>query len=60
MLGAALAMAASTVLSCYACRHGDPAAVTGWHMALGSVPLLMAHAVSNVLIASSDLSPLPP
>jgi len=31
-------------------------------MALGSVPLLMAHAVSNVLIgrASSDLSPLPP
>jgi drug/metabolite transporter (DMT)-like permease len=42
MLGAALAMALGTVISRYACRHSDPVAVTGWHMALGAVPLLVS------------------
>ena len=42
MLGAALAMALGTVISRYACRHSDPLAVTGWHMLLGGLPLLLA------------------
>jgi drug/metabolite transporter (DMT)-like permease len=46
MLGAALAMAFGTVLSRYACRHSDPVAVTGWHMVLGGLPLLVASAVA--------------
>ena len=46
MLGAALAMAFGTVLSRYACRHSDPVAVTGWHMVLGGLPLLLASAVA--------------
>lgn len=44
MLAAALAMAVGTVVSRYACRHSDPVAVTGWHMVLGSLPLLLASA----------------
>ena len=27
----------------FACRNSDPVAVTGWHMVLGSVPLLVWH-----------------
>jgi len=42
MLGAALAMALGTVISRFACRHSDPLAVTGWHMLLGGLPLLLA------------------
>jgi drug/metabolite transporter (DMT)-like permease len=42
MLAAALAMAVGTVISRYACRHSDPVAVTGWHMLLGALPLLLA------------------
>jgi drug/metabolite transporter (DMT)-like permease len=48
MLGAAAAMAAGTVLCRYASRHSDPVAVTGWHMLLGSIPLLMTMAFSDV------------
>jgi len=44
MLAAALAMAVGTVISRYACRHSDPLAVTGWHMLLGGVPLLLGSA----------------
>ncbi|MFM7653324.1 MAG: DMT family transporter [Vulcanococcus sp.] len=44
MLGAALAMAVGTVISRYACRHSDPLAVTGWHMLLGGLPLLLGSA----------------
>ena len=47
MLGAAAAMAAGTVLCRYASRHSDPVAVTGWHMLLGSLPLLLLAAASN-------------
>ena len=41
MLGAAAAMAAGTVLSRYASRRSDPVAVTGWHMLIGALPLLV-------------------
>ena len=42
MLGAAAAMAIGTVLCRYATRQSDPVAVTGWHMLIGGVPLLVA------------------
>jgi len=41
MLGAAAAMAVGTVLCRYASRHSDPVAITGWHMLLGGLPLLL-------------------
>ena len=41
MLGAAASMAVGTLLSRWACRHSDPVAVTGWHLLLGSLPLLL-------------------
>ncbi|MEB3277169.1 MAG: DMT family transporter [Cyanobacteriota bacterium] len=41
MLGAAAAMAVGTVLCRYASRHSDPLVVTGWHMLLGGLPLLL-------------------
>ncbi|WP_041391157.1 DMT family transporter [Prochlorococcus marinus] len=43
MLGAAIAMALGTVLIRFTCKESDPVAVTGWHMLLGSVPLLTWH-----------------
>ncbi len=45
MLAAALAMALGTVISRYACRHSDAVAVTGWHMLLGGLPLLLSSAL---------------
>ncbi|MFM7635185.1 MAG: DMT family transporter, partial [Cyanobacteriota bacterium] len=42
MLTAAAAMAAGTVLCRFATRQSDPVAVTGWHMLIGAVPLLVA------------------
>ncbi len=45
MLGAAMAMAFGTVLIRYACKRSDPVAVTGWHMVLGSIPLLVWHLI---------------
>ena len=47
MLAAAAAMAIGTVLCRYATRQSDPVAVTGWHMVLGAVPLLVASLVST-------------
>ncbi len=41
MLAAAAAMAVGTVLCRYACRHSDPVVVTGWHLLLGGLPLLV-------------------
>ena len=41
MLLAALAMAFGTVLIRFASRHSDPVVTTGWHMLLGSLPLLL-------------------
>ena len=49
MLAAAAAMAVGTVLSRYASRHSDPVAVTGWHMLLGGLPLLLAAALPGVV-----------
>ncbi len=45
MLGAAAAMAVGTVLCRYATRRSDPVAVTGWHMLIGGLPLLLGSAL---------------
>ena len=47
MLAAAIAMAFGTVLIRFACRESDPIAVTGWHMVLGSIPLISFHIFDN-------------
>jgi hypothetical protein len=47
MLAAAAAMAVGTVLSRRACRSSDPLVVTGWHMLIGGLPLLLAAAVAT-------------
>ena len=47
MLAAALAMALGTVLIRYACRRSDPVAVTGWHMLLGSLPLIALDGIDR-------------
>jgi len=44
MLGAAAAMAVGTVLSRYATKHSDALVVTGWHMLLGGLPLVLGAA----------------
>ena len=49
MLAAALAMALGTVISRYASRHSDPVAVTGWHLLLGAVPLLLGSATASLV-----------
>jgi drug/metabolite transporter (DMT)-like permease len=41
MLAAAAAMAVGTVLCRYASRHSDPVVITGWHLLLGGLPLLV-------------------
>ncbi|MEM8602748.1 MAG: DMT family transporter [Cyanobacteria bacterium P01_H01_bin.121] len=41
MLLAALSMAIGTILSRYTSRHVDPITATGWHMIIGSLPLLL-------------------
>ena len=43
MLAAAVTMAFGTVLIRFACKESDPIAVTGWHMVLGSIPLIIWH-----------------
>jgi drug/metabolite transporter (DMT)-like permease len=58
MLGAAAAMAAGTVLCRYASRHSDPVAITGWHMLLGSAPLLLGALITPLLVpGGGDLAP---
>ena len=47
MLAAAMAMALGTVLIRFACKESDPVSVTGWHMVLGSFPLLIWHYFDN-------------
>jgi len=49
MLGAAVAMAVGTVLCRFAMAHSDPVAITGWHMLIGSFPLLGGSAMATVL-----------
>lgn len=48
MLGAAAAMAIGTVLCRYATRHSDPVAITGWHMLIGGIPLLLASLLTSL------------
>ena len=43
MLAASLTMALGTILIRFTCTKSDPVAVTGWHMVLGSVPLIIKH-----------------
>ena len=43
MLASAIAMALGTILIRFTCKKSDPVAVTGWHMFLGSLPLLVGH-----------------
>jgi len=61
MLGAAAAMAVGTVLSRYASRRSDPVAITGWHMLVGALPLLLGVLLqgsgSGLLDASAPLWP---
>ena len=45
MLGAAVAMAVGTVLSRYAMGRSDPVVITGWHLLIGGVPLLLGSAL---------------
>nr|AUG32777.1 putative SMR family transporter, possible pecM-like protein [Paulinella longichromatophora] len=47
MLGAALSMAIGTVISRYASRSSDPIAVTGWHMIIGGLPLVVLHRLGS-------------
>ncbi len=49
MLAAAAAMAVGTVLSRQASRHSDPVAVTGWHLLLGGVPLLLGAVLTPLV-----------
>ena len=47
MLLAAIAMALGTVLIRFTCKESDPVAVTGWHMVVGSLPLIVFHLFDN-------------
>ena len=47
MLAASLAMALGTILIRFTCTKSDPVAVTGWHMVLGSFPLIIKHSVQT-------------
>jgi len=51
MLGAAAAMAVGTVLCRYATRGSDALVVTGWHMVLGGIPLVVATVLTPMLAA---------
>ena len=44
MLLAALSMAIGTVMIRFVCRYADPIMATGWHMALGGLPLFALSA----------------
>ena len=44
---AALSMAVGTVMIRQVCRYGDPVIATGWHMVLGSLPLVWISAVTE-------------
>jgi len=48
MLAASLAMALGTILIRFTCTKSDPVAVTGWHMVLGSVPLIISIAYNQI------------
>ena len=43
MLAASLAMALGTILIRFTCKKSDPVSVTGWHMVIGSLPLIFKY-----------------
>ncbi|MDX1977738.1 MAG: DMT family transporter [Pseudanabaenaceae cyanobacterium bins.68] len=45
MLAASLSMAFGTILIRPVVRHADPLVATGWHMVLGSIPLLVLGSI---------------
>ena len=47
MLAASLSMALGTILIRFTCTKSDPVAVTGWHMVLGSIPLIIKHCLQT-------------
>ena len=47
MLAASLSMALGTILIKFTCTKSDPVAVTGWHMVLGSFPLIISHCLQT-------------
>ena len=49
MLAAALAMALGTILIRFSCKKSDPVAVTGWHMIIGSFPLIIKYSLETNL-----------
>ncbi len=57
MLAAAAAMAVGTVLCRFASRHSDPVAITGWHMVLGGLPLLLLAELPSTRAAAGWLPP---
>ena len=56
MLAASLAMALGTILIRFTCTKSDPVAITGWHMVLGSVPLIIKHCLNSNLKIIPDWS----
>ena len=57
MLAAAAAMAVGTVLCRFATRYSDPVAITGWHMVLGGLPLLLLAELPGSRAAAGWLPP---
>jgi len=56
MLAASLAMALGTILIRFTCTKSDPVAVTGWHMVLGSLPLIIKHCLQSNFTIIPDWS----
>ncbi|MDA9098063.1 DMT family transporter [bacterium] len=57
MLLAAQSMAVGTVMVRWVCKYVDPVMATGWHMAIGGVPLL-AYSIANEPQVYSHLNEL--
>jgi len=64
MLLAAQSMAVGTVMVRWVCKYVDPVMATGWHMALGGVPLLAyslatePELYSNMALSTTDIASL--
>jgi len=56
MLAASLAMALGTILIRFTCTKSDPVAVTGWHMGLGRLPLIIKHFLQSNFTIIPDRS----
>ncbi len=50
------AMALGTILIRFTCTKSDPVAVTGWHMVLGSLPLIIKHCLQSNFTIIPDWS----